>query len=232
MIKGNMQLDIMEGGIKREILIKEGQIFLLPSRIPHSPQRFPDTIGLVIERERAEDELDGLRWYVPNKSDVLFEEWFHCVDLGTQLKPIIEIFFSSEEFKSKKPTRNFPPPPFELDLITKPAKPEFLVDILPPPGDSKTLFDSEFKIDIITGSHTLEFKENLNIGNEIFLWQLKGERSLIIESSKAMVMKEGNVMMVPSGVKCILPAVDDICAKTMVVINKKVAKKRLVRITV
>lgn len=37
------------------------QIFLLPARIPHSPQRFADTVGLVIERRRLETELDGLR---------------------------------------------------------------------------------------------------------------------------------------------------------------------------
>ena len=40
------------------------QIFLLPGRIPHSPQRKADTVGLVIERERAEDEKDGLRYVV------------------------------------------------------------------------------------------------------------------------------------------------------------------------
>jgi hypothetical protein len=38
------------------------QVYVLPSRIPHSPQRFEDTVGLVIERERAQDEIDGLRY--------------------------------------------------------------------------------------------------------------------------------------------------------------------------
>lgn len=37
------------------------QIFLLPAGVPHSPQRFADTVGLVIERRRLETELDGLR---------------------------------------------------------------------------------------------------------------------------------------------------------------------------
>jgi 3-hydroxyanthranilate 3,4-dioxygenase len=37
------------------------QLFLLPGRIAHSPQRKADTIGLVIERERSDDEKDGLR---------------------------------------------------------------------------------------------------------------------------------------------------------------------------
>lgn len=37
------------------------QMFLLPARIPHSPQRYADTVGLVIERERLKTEIDGLR---------------------------------------------------------------------------------------------------------------------------------------------------------------------------
>lgn len=37
------------------------QIFLLPARVPHSPQRFANTVGLVVERRRLETELDGLR---------------------------------------------------------------------------------------------------------------------------------------------------------------------------
>lgn len=35
----------------------------MPGKIPHSPQRKEDTIGLVIERERATHELDCLRWF-------------------------------------------------------------------------------------------------------------------------------------------------------------------------
>ena len=34
---------------------------MLPSRIPHSPQRSADTVGLVIERKRMPHETDGLR---------------------------------------------------------------------------------------------------------------------------------------------------------------------------
>jgi len=59
-----MRLDVMEGGKLKEIPIKEGEIFTLPARIPHSPQRFANTMGLVIERERLPDETDGLRWCV------------------------------------------------------------------------------------------------------------------------------------------------------------------------
>lgn len=37
-------------------------MFLLPARIPHSPQRQANTVGLVVERRRLENELDCLRF--------------------------------------------------------------------------------------------------------------------------------------------------------------------------
>ena len=46
--------------------------------------------GQVIERERSEDEMDGLRYYVDGTIKPLWEEWFHCYDLGTQLGPVIK----------------------------------------------------------------------------------------------------------------------------------------------
>jgi 3-hydroxyanthranilate 3,4-dioxygenase len=96
MKKGNMNLKIMEKGKPRDVIIKEGELFVLPSRIPHSPQRFQDTMGLVIERERLPEEMDGLRWYT-TEGEPLYEEWFHCTDLGVQLKPVIERFYASEQ---------------------------------------------------------------------------------------------------------------------------------------
>lgn len=127
-MKGDMRLDIMDRGKLRQIPIKEGEIFLLPGCIPHSPQvrlsaqhsrvsrcacrpqRFADTVGLVIERERDPTEIDGLRWYVGNTDEVLYEEYFHCTDLGVQLVPVIERFMASDMYKSGKPDPHAPPP--------------------------------------------------------------------------------------------------------------------------
>lgn len=83
-----------------DITIREGEGFLLPARVAHSPQRFANTIGLVIERERQPSELDCLRWYTSldsNESSILFERWFHCYDLS-QLNALIQQFTSSREF--------------------------------------------------------------------------------------------------------------------------------------
>ena len=47
-LEGDITLKIIEDGKPRDIVIKEGEIFLLPPRVPHSPRRPANTIGLVI----------------------------------------------------------------------------------------------------------------------------------------------------------------------------------------
>ena len=121
-----MCLKVIEDDRHKDVVIKEGEAFLLPPKVPHSPQREANTVGLVIERERLLHELDGLRYYVGNSStEVLYERWFYCRDLGSQLKPIIEEFFSSQEYKTGKPGNNsfLESAPFEADKKTRVMKP-------------------------------------------------------------------------------------------------------------
>ena len=74
-----MELPIVERGVRRVVRIREGDVFLLPSRVPHSPQR-PESgsLGLVVERRRLAGELDGLRYYCDFDSAdrVLWEKYF------------------------------------------------------------------------------------------------------------------------------------------------------------
>lgn len=44
----------------------------------------------MIERERLPEEIDGLRYYMDRTVSPLWEEWFHCTDLGIQLGPVIK----------------------------------------------------------------------------------------------------------------------------------------------
>lgn len=101
-VEGDIILRIIEDGKLVEIPIREGEMFLLPPRIPHSPQRPANTIGLVIERRRAEAEEDHLRWFCENCGDMLYDSNFQLVDLGKQLKPIIEQFYSDEKLRTCK----------------------------------------------------------------------------------------------------------------------------------
>ena len=96
-VEGEMTLKVVEEGVAKDVVIREGEIFLLPAMVPHSPQRGENTIGLVIENKRAEGEHDGLRWYCEECGEVLHEEFFHLTDIVKQLKGAIEAFWADDE---------------------------------------------------------------------------------------------------------------------------------------
>ncbi len=95
-LEGEMVLKIQENGKARDIPIKAGEIFYLPPRIPHSPQRMANSIGLVIERKRLVHEEDGLMWFCEQCNHKLFEEFFHLVDIEKQFFAIFETFYRSK----------------------------------------------------------------------------------------------------------------------------------------
>ena len=101
-IEGDITLKIIEDGKPREIPIRQGDIFLLPPGIPHSPQRPANTVGMVIERVRESGEKDHLRWYCEGCGEMLYDSSFQLTDLGTQLKPIIESFHADEKLRTCK----------------------------------------------------------------------------------------------------------------------------------
>ena len=62
-IEGDIVVKTQQNGKLVEIPIKEGEMFLLPAKIPHSPVRSEGSIGLVIERKRSKNQKDGLLWF-------------------------------------------------------------------------------------------------------------------------------------------------------------------------
>ena len=101
-IEGDITLRIMEDGKPKDIPIREGEIYLLPARVPHSPQRPENTVGMVIERQRKQGELDHLRWYCESCGEILHDASFQLEDLASQLKPIIEEFYATESQRTCK----------------------------------------------------------------------------------------------------------------------------------
>ena len=194
MLIGDMDLDIVENGQLRRIHIEEGKFFLLPSCVPHSPQRYSDTIGIVFERERFPDELDCLRWYVPDdtidkvgSTEVLYEEMFHCTDLGTQIKAVIERFNASllsgtiDKMKitdvaiaayfnrpDSVPSEEF------SNFVLKEEVQAMSSKILEAGAMTgvKTLIQGEFRVDLM--SNSLPVALNCEIGGDVFLWQQSG----------------------------------------------------------
>ncbi len=101
-LEGDMVLRIMDEGKPREIPIREGEIFLLPPRVPHSPQRFENTVGLVVEVKRPPGMMDALRWYCENCHRLLHEEKFYLKDIVKELPILFERFYSDEEKRTCK----------------------------------------------------------------------------------------------------------------------------------
>ena len=96
-IEGNMTLPIIENGERRIIEINEGDMFLLPARVPHSPQRPANTVGLVIERMRKPHELDYCAWYCEKCNNQLDNQSFHLGDIVTQLPKLLNEFYANDE---------------------------------------------------------------------------------------------------------------------------------------
>ncbi len=96
-IEGDIVLKVVDDGKPKDIPIRQGEIFLLPPRTPHSPQRGPNTVGLVIEHKRAEKELDGFLWYCENCGSKMYEEFHYIDNIVTQLPPIFERFYDNAE---------------------------------------------------------------------------------------------------------------------------------------
>ena len=101
-IEGDMILRVREKGQPKEISIKEGEIFLLSPNIPHSPQRFENTVGLVIERKRHINELDGFQWYCDECNTMLYDKYFPLKNIVKQLPPLFEEFWSNDNARTCK----------------------------------------------------------------------------------------------------------------------------------
>ena len=102
-LEGDIVVRIIdENGKPKDIEIKEGEIFLLPGKVPHSPQRPANTLGLVIERYRRPGEMDGFIWLCENCDHKLYEEYFEMTDIVNQLPKVMNNFYSDLDKRTCK----------------------------------------------------------------------------------------------------------------------------------
>ncbi len=85
----------------KEIPIREGEVFMLPAGVPHSPQRSENSVGLVVEKTREAHERDGLRWYCAKCHEKLYQEFFHLDNIETQFPPVFQRYYDSEHVRCK-----------------------------------------------------------------------------------------------------------------------------------
>ncbi len=100
-LKGDILVKIQQEGKAVEVPIKEGEMFLLPANIPHSPIRSEGSVGLVIERVRkGKGFKDGLLWFCDHCNNKLFEEYFELKDIEKDFLPVFRKFYGSKELRT------------------------------------------------------------------------------------------------------------------------------------
>ncbi len=113
-LEGDINVRILEDDKPVDIPIREGEIFLLPPRTPHLPQRKANTVGIVIERYRKAGEKDGCLWFCENCNHKLYEEYFELTDIVKQLPVVMEKFYASTELRTCKKCGTVMEPPVKL----------------------------------------------------------------------------------------------------------------------
>tara|TARA_R110001606_G_scaffold117588_6_gene247218 strand:+ start:53151 stop:53684 length:534 start_codon:yes stop_codon:yes gene_type:complete len=97
-VEGDMILKIIdEKGEMIDVEINEGDIYLLPAKVPHSPQRKASTVGLVIEYPRFKNMKDALEWYCENCGNQLYREEFELKNIETDMPIIFDNYYSDVE---------------------------------------------------------------------------------------------------------------------------------------
>lgn len=99
-VEGDINVRIVDEGEFRDVPIKEGEMFLLPPKVLHSPQRFENTVGLIIEKHREKGDKDGFVYFCDNCGNRLYEEYFFLEDIVKQFPVVMNNFYSSLEHRT------------------------------------------------------------------------------------------------------------------------------------
>ena len=95
-LEGEIALKVFSDGRLDTIPIRQGEIFLLPPRVPHSPRRPAGTVGLVVERRRLPGEEDGFIWFCEVCGERLHQEVLVLKDIVKDLPPVFDRFYSNQ----------------------------------------------------------------------------------------------------------------------------------------
>jgi 3-hydroxyanthranilate 3,4-dioxygenase len=202
-LKGDIELPTLQGGERKVVKIKQGQVYCLPSRIPHSPQRpMENSFGLVIERKRLETEFDGLMYYTDSEKckKVLWEKFFRCEDLAKDLPPIIKEFKEFESSANSKKPQHYPEDerPSRQDVTTVVPAPFSFRDFLSAnkdkldSGEMLSLFghehpDKEFKV-MVAGGPTEQ--KGISTKGDTWLYQIQGCAHVAVQGG-TLTLQEG-----------------------------------------
>jgi len=94
-LRGDMVLKLAEAGRIYDVPIREGEVFLLPPHLRHSPQRpIAGSIGLVVENARRPGDKDGFEWFCFDCGALLHRVEIALADVVKDLPPLFAAFYA------------------------------------------------------------------------------------------------------------------------------------------
>lgn len=100
-IEGDMELHIKPEGQRRQVVpIRQGEIFVCPGGLPHSPRRFENTWGLVIERKRRPDEKEEFAWFCEKCDQPMLRRVVNQGDIPNQVAAVYAEFNDQEQIRT------------------------------------------------------------------------------------------------------------------------------------
>ncbi len=96
-LRGDMVLKIADGTDFYDVPIREGEVFMLPRHVRHSPQRpMPGSVGLVVESPRVDGVPDGFEWFCFECKKLIHRIEAQVGDIVADLPPLFEAFYADE----------------------------------------------------------------------------------------------------------------------------------------
>jgi 3-hydroxyanthranilate 3,4-dioxygenase len=100
-VKGDMHVNVQAESGPARIDIHEGDMWVLPRSMPHSPQRpEPGSVGLVFERIREPGTPERFRWYCPGCNAIVHDVELQVRDIVADLPPVFQAFYDSKEART------------------------------------------------------------------------------------------------------------------------------------
>ena len=112
-VQGDVELHLKPEGERRQVVrIREGEIFVCPGGVPHSPRRFENTWGLVVERQRRAAEKEEFAWFCEKCDGLVLSRTVNQGNIPAQVKAVYQEFNDQESLRTCRACGYvFPPTP-------------------------------------------------------------------------------------------------------------------------
>lgn len=100
-VEGNIELHIKPPGEQRHVVkIREGEVYLCPGGLAHSPRRGEGTWGMVIERKRLPEEIEKFVWFCENCDEKVHSQEVVQGDIAAQVARTYGAFNSDPRLRT------------------------------------------------------------------------------------------------------------------------------------